>query len=43
VSIEWLSADEPRVVCSSPEELGLVLTRGVEAWQQYQDQVVGRD
>jgi hypothetical protein len=43
VSIEWLSADVPRVGCSSPEDLGLVLTRGVEAWRQYRDKVVGRD
>jgi hypothetical protein len=41
VSAECVSADSPRVVCSSPEELGVVLTKGVEAWQQYRDQVTG--
>ena len=30
------------VICNSGEELGLVLTSGVKAWQQYRDQVVGQ-
>jgi len=34
--------DMPRkVVCSSPEELGQLLSGGYSAWKRYRDQVVG--
>jgi hypothetical protein len=35
--------DFPRIVeCASAEELGIILSDGVQAWARYRDQVVGR-
>jgi hypothetical protein len=31
------------VVCHSPDEMGLLLTNGVKAWQRYRDQIVGNE
>jgi hypothetical protein len=33
--------DFPEVVCSSPEELGEILSGGFDAWRRYRDQIVG--
>ncbi len=43
-SIKGVSEDFPRIViCNSADELGVLLTEGVQAWQKYRDQVVGEE
>jgi hypothetical protein len=40
-SIRGLPEDFPKVVvCNSANEMGVLLTKGVKAWQRYRDQVV---
>jgi hypothetical protein len=43
VDIEGLSEGFTRIVCGSPDELGVILDEGIEAWKRYRDQVVERD
>ena len=31
----------PEVFCGSPEEVGVILSEGVQAWRRYRDQFVG--
>jgi hypothetical protein len=39
--IKGMPADFPKLaVCNSPEELGVLLTDGLQAWEKHRDQVV---
>jgi hypothetical protein len=43
-STKGIPEDFPKiVVCNSPDEMRLLLTNGVNAWQRYRDQVVGNE
>ncbi|HEY7158723.1 MAG TPA: hypothetical protein VH575_32565 [Gemmataceae bacterium] len=42
--LKGIPDDFPKViVCSSTEEFGTLLTKGVQAWEKYRDQVVNRE
>jgi hypothetical protein len=43
-SVKGAPKDFPEiVVCNSADELGILLSDGLQAWQQYRDQVTGGD